>query len=439
LQFKLQTPGTAEFIYDNDAMNSTEIANEVRDAKKMVCMTTSTFPRWPNDNVPRFVLDFAIDMVNAGWTVEVLAPHYPGAASREEIAGVSVTRFRYLWPESLETLTNEQGGAIHALRAKPWNVWKLPFYLCAQLFALSRLISSKKIDLIHSHWLIPQGLTASIVSRFTKKWHIATAHGGDVLGLQSTLLRALKKIALRRCDAATANSSFTEAALTAISPLGLRVERIPFGATLPSPSSITDVESIRGQYAEKGGPLLLFVGRLIKQKGCHVLLDAMSIMRKTEDSIHLLIVGDGPEKNELEKQAQALDVEDCVSFPGWIDKSELPAYYQAATLFVSMPTVGPGREVEAFGLVYVEAALAQLPTVAVRSGGIEDVVVDQETGILLDDDNIEVFAKATTDLLRDLPRLDAMGVAARVRAEMMFSRKTTSERFSSLYEDVINR
>ncbi len=155
-----------------------------------VCLVTSTFPRWQGDEIPHFVLDLAADLAVKGWHVDVLAPHCKGAASQEQMQGVAVTRFRYLWPDEFETLAYGQGGAISALRRRPWNILKLPFFLLAQMVALYRLVRRRKISVISSHWLLPQGLSAGIISRLTGISHVATAHGGDVLGLRSKIFAA---------------------------------------------------------------------------------------------------------------------------------------------------------------------------------------------------------------------------------------------------------
>ncbi|MCH8861250.1 MAG: glycosyltransferase [Proteobacteria bacterium] len=404
--------------------------------KGNVCLVTSSFPRWPDDEVSGFVLDLAVDLMAEGWRVDVLAPHCKGAARKEEMRGVSVIRFRYLWPEALETLAYGEGGAIHALRRRPWNILKLPFFLIAQMIALYRLVRRREIDVINSHWLLPQGLTAGIVAGLTGIPHVATAHGGDVLGLQSGIFAAAKRMALARARVVTVNSNVTEAAVWSLTRDRLPILRIPLGASqtpVPRPARLVE---LRDRYTPAGGPLLLFVGRLIPEKGCSDLLAAVSVIARTHPDMRLLIAGDGPEKAALEARTLVLNVERQVVFLGWLPRDELADIYHAADIFVAAPTRVVGGAVEAFGLVFVEAALAGLPTVSTHSGGIGDVVVDGETGFLVGEGAYGDLAAAVVYLLENPDRSAQMGGAARERAEAHFTRGRAAKAFSDLFAEV---
>ena len=420
-------------------MKVKEAAGSTGSPANRICLVTSTFPRWAGDSVPHFVLNLAMDLVDHGWQVDVLAPHFDGAATGEVIDGVRVTRFRYLWPASLETLAYGDGGAIHALRRKPWNIIKLPFFLAAQVISLYRLVKRHRIDVINSHWLLPQGLSCAVVSRLTGVPHVATVHGGDVLGLKSAPFVAIKRWVLGRAAACTTNSSITEAAVRAIAPIELRIERIPPGAIVMPSASEESNRDIRTRFAPRDEKLLLFVGRLIPQKGCSDLLTAMKSIVRIHAEVRLVIAGDGPEMGTLKDQSTALGIADQVEFTGWMNSDELHQLYQAADLFIAAPTRGAGGEVEAFGLVFVEASLAGLPIVATRSGGIVDIVLEGETGLLVDEDEPEQLAAAIQSLLADPGRARQLGAAGRMRAEELFTRERAADDFSALSADLATR
>ena len=410
--------------------------NDEAAKKGRVCLVTSTFPRWQGDQVPLFVLELAMDLTEVGWQVDVLAPHFKGAATSEEMHGVTVTRFRYLWPESIQTLAYGAGGAVYSLRKRPWKFLQVPFFLLSQVIALYRLVRVRNIDLINSHWLLPQGLSASLVSRLLSVPHVATAHGGDVFGLRSWLFSASKRAALSRADAITVNSSAAESALGGIVPDSLRIERIPMGANHYQTSDRNCIDDARLRYAPDGAMLLLFVGRLTPQKGCADLISAMSILSSSNRKVRLLIAGDGPERASLEGSVKKMRLESYVTFLGWIASEQLSILYSAAEMFVASPTTGVGGEVEAFGLVFAEAAMAGLPTVATRSGGIADVVVDNETGLLVDEDSPAALAKAIEALLLDPDRARSMGAAAQERGKLLFSRARAAQSFSNLFCEI---
>lgn len=420
-------------------MKNSAASDPTRNREDRICMVTSTFPRWADDSVPHFVLELASDLVAEGWQVDVLAPHCVGAADHEDMDGVRVTRFRYMWPASLETLAYGAGGAIHALRRKPWNALLLPFFLLAQIIALYRLVKRRQIDLINSHWLLPQGLAAAVVARLAGVPHVATAHGGDVLGLKSGLFTSAKRVVLRQCVAATANSSVTEAALRALAPAELRIERIPLGAG-PIPPPVPETTKVdRERYAPNGEVLLLFVGRLIPQKGCSDLLAAMTLVNQSRPDLRLIIAGDGPERTKLQKMSADLGIAGQVEFTGWASREELIRLYHIANLFVASPASGPGGEVEAFGLVFAEAALAGLPTVATNSGGIADVVVAGETGLLVPEHDPDQFAKAVLQLVNNPSQAQQMGAAAKQRAETRFTRQGAAAAFAEMFSNIVGR
>lgn len=129
-----------------------------------VLFITSSYPRWPGDATPPFVHHLAQDLRALGWNVHVLAPHAPGAARDEVMDGVPVHRFRYFWPESLQTVCYD-GGALVKLRNNRWNFTLIPFLVVAQWLAVQTRVIRRKTVLLHSHWLLPQGFTAACAAR----------------------------------------------------------------------------------------------------------------------------------------------------------------------------------------------------------------------------------------------------------------------------------
>ncbi len=104
-------------------------------------------------------------------------------------------------------------------------------------------------------------------------------------------------------------------------------------------------------------PLILFVGNLIHRKGAHILLDALNKLKARGLEIHLKIVGDGPQKDELASLIQEKELTLLVSLDGYITQKELLYYYNAADLFV-LPSL-----MESFGIVFIEAMLCGCPVI----------------------------------------------------------------------------
>src|SRR5690606_25434930 len=135
--------------------------------------------------------------------VIVLAPHASGAKSRDNLDGVEVVRYRYA-PAALETLIND-GGIIGNLTRSPWKLLLVPLLLVAQILTAWRLMRRQRVDVIHAHGLIPQGVIAAVLQRLpgTHPPFLVTSHGADLFAFKGKLVTRLKAWVARRAQAAT--------------------------------------------------------------------------------------------------------------------------------------------------------------------------------------------------------------------------------------------
>ena len=403
---------------------------------RRICVLTSNFPRWEGDSTTPFVLHLAQDLVAEGWEVEVLAPHAPGAAGHEILGGVAVTRFRYLWPEAAESVCY-QGGALINLRRNPLNWLKLPALVAAEAIALWRLARRRRYDLIHAHWILPQGFVGVLVGRSLGIPCLITVHGGDVFALAGRLLGAFKRYALTRAAAVTVNSSATEAAVRAVAPDIAELRRIPMGARVPRPPDADALRDIRARYVPDGAPLLVFVGRLIEEKGVGDLLRAIALLHGEGLGAHAMFLGEGQERARFEAQAVELGLAEAAHFLGWIAPEEVPAYLAAADLFVAPSKTGRDGWIEGQGLTIVEAQLAGTPVIATRTGGIVDLVQDHETGLLVSPGLPREIASAVTALCGDADLASRIGAQANAHAQAHFTRARSRSSFEQAYYSAI--
>lgn len=399
-----------------------------------VLFVTSSYPRWAGDATAPFLHNLARDIKALGWDVEVLAPHAPGASRNELLDGIPVRRFRYAWPERLESLFYE-GGALPKLREKPVRGLLVPFLAVAQFVAVLAILVRRRRALVHSHWLIPQGLTAGIAATLLGRPHVATAHGSDVFALRGAVLRFAKRLTLRLADAVTANSEATRRAILDIGPpaVAQKIVSIPMGAGFDGEAPPAEVARLRAAFRRGQGPLLAFVGRLIPEKGAADLIDAVAQVATIRPDVTAVIVGDGPERAALEQQAARLGVESRVRLVGWIAPSAVQAYLAAADIFVGPSRPGPGGVEEAQGLAFAEAMLAARPIVATAIGGIPEAIRDGETGLLVPPGNSAAITHAVCRLAANPAWASSLGDAARRRAETEFMRAASAARFAELY------
>ena len=161
---------------------------------------------------------------------------------------------------------------------------------------------------------------------------------------------------------------------------------------------------------------LLSIGRLERIKGIHLLLDALPrVQRALNQGLALTVIGDGPERAHLERQARGVADGDGirVTFAGWVDPAERDRRLDDTDLLV-VPSTWP----EPLGLVGLEAGAAGVPAAAFDVGGISDWLIEGETGALAPGDppTAEGLASAIVTCLRDDARLEAMRASARTLA-----------------------
>jgi phosphatidylinositol alpha-1,6-mannosyltransferase len=159
--------------------------------------------------------------------------------------------------------------------------------------------------------------------------------------------------------------------------------------------------------------VVLSVARLVPRKGIDRLIEAVKAL---PDDVLLVVVGDGEDLPRLKELAAPLA--DRVRFVTDASDETRNAWYAAADVF-ALPVREEAGDVEGFGIVYLEAALAGLPSIAGRSGGAAEAVVDGETGYVVEDEVRAVAAMLQTLLQDPLLRLK-MGAAARERAKSKF-------------------
>lgn len=326
---------------------------------------TSTYPRWRDDPEPGFVHELSKRLAGH-YEVTVLGPHAPGAPVREDLDGVAVHRYRYA-PERLETLVNH-GGVVTNLKRHPWKWLLLPMFLLGQAWAAWRLVRDWRPDVIHAHWLIPQGLIALFASHASRRLLpvVVTSHGADLFALRAQPFQLLKRLVARRANRLTVVSAAMREELARLGVDPARVQVCSMGVDLTA--RFTPGPEVRRSTSE-----LLFVGRLVEKKGVRHLIDALPIVLERVPDAHLTIAGFGPEEGALRAQVSRLGLEAKVRFVGAVPQANLPALYRRAAAFVAPFVATREGDQEGLGLVLVEALGCGCPTVTTRIDAVSDV------------------------------------------------------------------
>ncbi|MFP5441212.1 MAG: glycosyltransferase [Gammaproteobacteria bacterium] len=363
-----------------------------------VLVLASTFPRWPGDRQPTFIADFCRHLPDC--EVHVLVPGAAGAPAREVIDGVQVHRFRYAPLARWQTLAYG-GGMLANVRGNPLLFLLLPLFLAAMFWSAWRLARRERIDIVHAHWIIPQGVAGALLRLLLPRVRlVVTAHGGDAYAFNGRVGRWLKRFVLRRADAVTAVSS------------QLR-DDLQRDLQLPAPPAVApmgiDLDRFAVDIAARQ-PRFCFVGRLVEKKGIDDLLRAYARARKQVPAGFpaLLIAGDGPLRTQTETTIRQLDLATDVQLPGWIDPAQVPAL-MAESLAVLVPSItARDGDREGLGLVAVEALAAGTPVIAYDYGAIRDIVTPGINGQLVPQGDIDALATALVAAARgELPVIDS--------------------------------
>lgn len=379
----------------------------------------STFPAAAGDGTPAFVRDLAEWQAREFETL-VLVPRVPGAARTERTGGLTVRRFRY-FPRRWESLAD--GAILENLRRRRSTWLQVAPFVLAEAWALHRAVRTHRPDVLHVHWLLPQGVAALIAGRRVP-WLVTTL-GGDVYALSDPASVRLKRAVLRRAGAATAMNTEMTARLIALGAPAEHTHVLPMGA---------DVTAVRdgGAGIERVPGRILFVGRLVEKKGLAVLLDAL---RQVPDGgWSLEVVGDGPLRGAVEAAAAGLPVE----FRGALPRQDLAAAYARAEIVVVPSVAAASGDQDGLPVALLEAMSAGCAVIGSRLPGIDAALADGDTGLLVPPGDAGRLAAAICDLLAHPERRAKLGAAARARSDE-FSVEVVGRRYCSLLRQVMVR
>ena len=389
-------------------------------------MTTSTLPRWKKDSELSIVLDIAKNIVkhNKYFNITILSPHCKGAKMNEEIEGVKIYRFKYMFP-SIEKLCYE-GGMISNIKKNKLNFLIVPFFFIFQLLSIKKIVAKEKIDIIHSHWLIPQGLISVVYKKiFNRKIKIiCSAHGSDILNFKSWLMIKIKKFIILNCSLLTAVSNEIAKEINKICNKK-RIVVINNGININHfKNKKINIELLKKFNIENY--CLLFVGRLIKIKGIVYLIKAMPKILKKFPKIKLLIIGNGPQYLWVEQYIKKNNLYNSIYLLGKIPNYYLPQYYNLADIFI-----GPSL-MEGFGMTFAEAISCETLVLTTNIEAIKETL-NNFCFIVLKKNSDEI-SKNVIQILSNLNSYDKIKTAGRKYAEKKFNWELISKKYINEYE-----
>ncbi|MHC1713196.1 MAG: glycosyltransferase family 4 protein [Solidesulfovibrio sp.] len=353
--------------------------------------------------------NMAREMATLGHAVRVVTAAYGDLPRRETVDGFELWRIPAV--------------RRHADHCSPLEM--LSFMLSASV-ALPGMAGRFAPDACVAFFGIPCGPAAWVLKQLYRVPYIVSLRGGDVPGFQPYDLAGYHKLTgplirfLWRGAAAVVANSQGLAGLARKSAGATPIRMIPNG-----------VDTKRFQPADEkpgDGPVqLLFVGRVVRQKGLDVLLDALALL-PDKAPFQLTLIGDGPLRVELTEKAQRLGLGERVRFAGWVGREEMPAALGRADVFVF-----PSRD-EGMPNAVLEAMASGLPVAATRISGNEELVADGETGFLVPPDDPASLAFALARLIGDVSLCRRLGAAGREKVVREYSWSVVAKRYLTLCE-----
>jgi glycosyltransferase involved in cell wall biosynthesis len=329
-------------------------------------VVTSTFPQWDTDPRGAFLRRFWEARARDGEHVDVLAPRTAWCRGPLDTP-LHVARFAYA-PAMCSTLSGEHG-ILENLRARPYRALLLPSFFLGMAAAVARSLAAGACDRVVAHMMIPSGIVVAALARRAGVPFEIYGHGTDV----DVLVAApglLRRMVEPRFAAAAAIHLPSEDKLQrlcrALPSLGERCRVATMAQTVPTAP---------GERRPLPGRIV-FLGRLIRQKGVADLVDAVA---RLGPGASLTVAGDGPERARLVAHAARAGID--ATFVGFVEgdcKHEL----LATAAVVCVPSREVGCLSEGAPLVVLEARAQRVPVVATRVGGIPELRGDDD-GITL--------------------------------------------------------
>jgi glycosyltransferase involved in cell wall biosynthesis len=274
---------------------------------------------------------------------------------------------------------------------------------------------------------VPSGAVAWILKLVYKIPYIVSLRGGDVPGFRPydfkifhKLIAPVLHVIWKNASAIIANSN------------GLRDLALAFDSRFEIPiiPNGVDLEKYTVPERDWSSLRLLSAGRIVHQKGLDLGLRALSQLKELEWTWS--IAGDGPQLENLRSLAAELGIRERVHFLGWQSRDDLTQKYQQANIFLF-----PSRH-EGMPNAVLEAMSTGLPVVATRIAGSEELVIEGETGFLVQTENVDELRESLRRILIDPTQRKKMGLASRQRVEENYSWKNVAEQYKNLLDVIVS-
>jgi len=300
--------------------------------------------------------------------------------------------------------------------------------------ALRKIIRTRGIATAAFGAAAPLGLLSASMKRAGVKRSVALTHGHEVWWAKVFPFNLLLRRIGSTVDVLTYLGEFTQSAISKALSSNAQRAMVKIAPGIDTDHfAPTDASILRRSLGLEDKKVIVSVGRLVHRKGQDYLIQSMPLILRQVPNAHLLLVGQGPYLEHLQKLVKGHGLENSVTFIGRVDYKELPQYLCVGDIF-AMPSRSRlmGLEVEGLGIVYLEASSCGLPVLAGNSGGAPDAVKQSETGLVVSGTDEKQIASAAIELLNNSDSSKKMGLAGRQWIVNNWRWETWSKEFEAL-------
>lgn len=282
-----------------------------------------------------------------------------------------------------------------------------------------RILRRERPDVVIVHHVLPLGIVAWLYGLFTKTPYVVCLHGMD---FATAHVRPWKRLLMRRVlTAAHIVVANSHALAKQVQQLTGREAIVCYPTPWIQPSMNMKMKKAQSPV------MLASITRLVERKGIDRVLKALASMPHLHERVSYHITGVGPHAQNIKELVSHLHLEQMVTISETDDPEDLRHAFEEADIFV-LPTTSKNGDTEGFGIVYLEAALFGVPSIATRQHGVDEAVIDKKTGLLVSND--DELAEAISRLVCDEASRQSLGQQAQEHAKCF----TPNDQFQELQQ-----
>jgi len=371
--------------------------------------------------ISRVVYDLAHNLGKNGNEVHVLTCWVPGTQDFEQDKNVYVHRVR--------VYNNISGNFVE---------WVMQLNFAMLEYAIG-LVKKTDFDIIHGHdWLI--AYAARVLKINYSLPLITTIHAteyGRNFGIHTDLQRTIncvEKWLINESDRIIVNSNYMRDELISVFSTDInKIKVINNGVDLRKFENVSPDHEFRQNYAAPNEKIVFFVGRLVNEKGVHILLNAIPKILSNYYDVKFVIAGKGPCLNNLIELSQRLNITNKVYFTDYVSEEVLLKLYKCSDIAVFPSTYEP------FGIVALEGMVAGIPVVVSDVGGLGEIVNHREDGMKFYSGNSNSLADCILELLKNKDLSESIKKTALQKVHKLYNWDSITEEILDEYRYVISQ